>query len=621
MSATAEPMTETEGKEELQFQAEVARVLDIVVNSLYSNKDIFLRERLVPGKENKTLTISDNGIGMTRDELIKNLGTIAHSGSQTFLEALKQKNESGLDLIGQFGVGFYSAFLVADEVEVTSRAADSDQAWRWTSSAHGTFTVEPVEKETRGTDIKLHLKADQADRQLTEYHLKDLVSRYSDYVSHPIELLVEREETIESPEAEEGDEKAEKKTEKISRFETINRGKAIWEQHRDEIKDEQYKEFYKHLTHDYDEPLAWNHFKIEGTQMFKGLLYTPKRPPFDMFDQNKRRGVKLYVKRVFIMDDCEELLPPWLRFLRGVIDSDDLPLNVSRELLQEENIVRTIKKQVIKKTFDMLEELATDEDAEKYKSFWTAFGIVLKEGLHASFEYRDRLAKLTRYRSSASEFTSLAEYVERMPEGQKAIYFVIGDNVKAIEGSPHTEALRKRGFEVLYFTDAVDEWAIQGLTEFEGKRLVSAMKGELDLDTTDEDKESADEKGKALEGLFGKIKSVLEEQVNEVKLSTRLTDSPCCLIVPEHGMHAHMERLLRAHDREIPTIKRIFEVNPDHAIIQHLQKAHTADADSGQVKEWIELLHDQALITEGSSIKDPQGFAKRITALMTATLG
>jgi len=555
---------------------------------------------------------------MTKAELIENLGTIAHSGSKRFLEQL-QAAGGGADkseLIGQFGVGFYSAFLVADRVTVETRAAGSDEAWRWSSEAKETYEIEPMaELPGRGTRVTLYLKDDQGEFT-GEWKIRDLVERYSDYVSHPIELLTEREEEVPSSDGSDAEkDDAEKTTKKVSAYQKINRGTALWKRLRSDVEKEQYDEFYRHLTRDFEPPIGHTHFKIEGTQLFSGLLFIPKRQPFDLFDRNKRRGVRLYVRRVFIMDDCAELLPEWLRFVRGIIDSDDLPLNVSREMLQSDRIVRTIKKQVVKKTLDLLEEMAK-ERAEDYETFWKSFGAVLKEGLHLDFENRERIAKLCRFGSSKARLTSLADYKERMPEGQTAIYYLIGESRAQVEGSPHAEALTKRGFEVLYLTDAVDEWAVEGLREFDGTRLVSAMKAELDLEETDDEKKAHEKRKGELESLLTCLESLLKDEVKEVRISKRLTDSPCCLVIPEGGLHAHMERLLRAHDRDVPAVKRVFEVNPDHPIIRSLQRLHAQDPKSDRIEAWARLLHDHALITEGSPLKDPQGFARRLSALL-----
>ncbi|MFY0580436.1 molecular chaperone HtpG [Cystobacter fuscus] len=621
-------------RETHHFQAEINQLLNLVINSLYSHKEIFLRElvsnasdaldklrfrsvtepellggesaleiHIIPDAEKGTLTLEDTGIGMTHDELVKNLGTIAHSGSREFLDMVAQRGQKDVNLIGQFGVGFYSAYLVADRVEVVSRAAGQSQAWRWTSDAKGSFTVEPAERATRGTSITLHLKEDQKEF-LGEWRLRELIKQYSDYVSHPIHLEVKKTTG----------EGADAKTE--TKREVVNKASALWQRAKSEITDEQYQEFYKHLSHDWEAPLAWTHFRTEGNQVFTGLLFVPKHPPFDLNNQ-EQRGVRLFVKRVLIMDRCEEMLPQWLRFVRGVVDSDDLPLNVSRELLQDSAVVQGIRKHVTKKTLDMLEKLAKDKP-EDYRSFWQAFGPVLKEGLAVDMEYREKIGSLLRYESSREEgLTSLADYVSRMKEGQEAIYYVFGETRKAVVDSPHLEALKKRGYEVLYMTDPVDEWASQGLKDFQGKPLVSAMHADLKLKETDEEKREKEERAKGLGPLAEKMKEVLKEQVREVRASDRLTDSPCCLVVPEGGSHAFVERLLRERGRSIPRAKRILEVNPQHPIIQHLSALQQKEPGSEQLKEWVEMLYDQALLTEGSSVEDPNRFARRMTALMT----
>ncbi|HLM45900.1 MAG TPA: molecular chaperone HtpG [Myxococcaceae bacterium] len=628
-------MTVDTQRETHKFQAEINQLLNLVINSLYSHKEIFLRElvsnasdaldklrfrsvtepellegasaleiHVIPDADKGTLTLEDTGIGMSHDELVKNLGTIAHSGSREFLDMVAQRGQKDVNLIGQFGVGFYSAYLVADRVEVVSRAAGKDsQAWRWTSDAKGSFTVEPAERASRGTSVILHLKEDQKEF-LDEWRLRSLITQYSDYVNHPIKLQVQKTTG-------EGDAQ---KTE--TQLEVVNKASALWQRSKSEITDEQYQEFYKHLTHDWEAPLAWTHFRTEGNQVFTSLLFLPKRPPFDL-NTPDQRGVRLFVKRVLIMDRCEEMLPQWLRFVRGVVDSDDLPLNVSRELLQDSAVVTGIRKHLTKKTLDMLEKLAKDK-AEDYRTFWQAFGTVLKEGLAVDTEYREKLGALVRYESSREEgLTSLADYVSRMKEGQEAIYYIFGESRKAVVDSPHLEALKKRGYEVLYMTDPVDEWAAQGLREFQGKPLVSAMHADLKLKETDEEKREKEQRAKGLGPLAERMKEVLKEHVREVRVSDRLTDSPCCLVVPEGGSHAFVERMLRERGRSVPRTKRILEVNPSHPIIDYLRAVTEKEASSPQVAEWVELLYDQALLTEGSSVEDPNRFARRMTALMT----
>ncbi|MCY1001285.1 molecular chaperone HtpG [Myxococcus sp. MISCRS1] len=634
MTVDASPQRETHA-----FQAEINQLLSLVINSLYSHKEIFLRElvsnasdaldrlrfraitepelladapelelRIIPDAQKNTLTIEDTGVGMSHDELVKNLGTIAHSGSREFIQAMTQRGQKDMQLIGQFGVGFYSAYLVADRVEVVSRAAGKDsQAWKWTSEAHGTFTVEPAERAARGTSVILHLKEDQKEF-LDEWRVRSLITQYSDYVGHPIKLQVTKTTGT-------GDDA---KTE--SSLEVVNKASALWQRSRSDITDEQYQEFYKHLTHDWEKPLAWTHFKADGNQQFTGLLFLPKNPPFDLNAQ-QQRGVRLFVKRVFIMDRCEELVPQWLRFVRGVIDSDDLPLNVSRELLQDSQVVRAIRKHVVKKSLDLLEKLAKDKP-EDYTTFWKAFGTVLKEALATEAEHKDKVGGLLRYESSRDEgLTSLADYVSRMKEGQEALYYIYGESRKAVEDSPHLEALKQRGYEVLFMTDPVDEWAAQGLREFQGKPLVSALQADLKLQSTDEQKKEHEEKSEGLKGLTSRMKDVLQDSVREVRVSDRLTDSPVCLVVPEGGSPAYLERLLQQRGKGMPRVKRILEVNPKHPVIEHLKTLHAQDPAQAQVAEWIELLHDQALLTEGSTISDPNRFARRLTTLLTQVAG
>jgi molecular chaperone HtpG len=591
-----------------RFQAEVNQVLHLVIHSLYSHKEIFLRElisnasdaldklrfraitepalvgddtkyeiRIVPDAEKGTLTISDNGVGMTHDELTENLGTIARSGSRAFLEALAQKGQRDVQLIGQFGVGFYSAWLVADHVDVVSRAAGRDDAWRWSSDAKETYTLEADTRASRGTDIVLHLRDDQKEF-LEDWRLRELVTKYSDYVSHPIQLGTKKEGATELS------------------FETLNRANAIWQRPKSEVTEEQYADFYKHLTHDNEAPLAHTHFRVEGTQQFVGLLF---------------------VRRVFIMDQCEEILPTWLRFVRGVVDSDDLPLNVSRETLQDSATVRAIKKQVVKRSLDLLEDLAKNKP-DQYVTFWKAFGAVLKEGLAQDWEYREKLSSLVRYESTLSETpTSLADYVSRMRSGQDAIYYVFGESRKALEQSPHLEALRSRGYEVLFMTDPIDEWAAEGIREFQGKKLVSAMRADLALDSSDDAKKDLEARAGELKGLLEAMKSALGERVSDVRVSDRLTDSPACLVVPVGASHAYLEKLLKESGREVSRGKRVFEVNPKHPLIENLRALHAREPEAARTKEWIEMLYDQAVLTEGSRPEDPNAFAKRLTALLT----
>src|SRR5450432_79225 len=617
------------------FKAEVSQVLHLVVNSLYSHKEVFLRElvsnasdaldkrrfealthpelatsnelkiQISADRDASTLTIS--GIGMTAAELEQNLGTIARSGTREFLTKVsraKEAGDQGLQLIGQFGVGFYSAYLVADRVDVITRHAGEEQAQRWSSDAQESFTIEPATRAEAGTTLVLHVKDEQKEF-LSEGRLRELVRRYSDYIGHPIELGV-------TPKDKEG-------AAKEPVFERINQASALWQRTPSDVTEEQYTEFYRHLTHDYEPPLGHRHFKVEGTQLFAGLLFLPKRAPFDLYDPAAKHGIRLHVRRVFVMEDCAELLPNFLRFVRGVVDSEDLPLNVSRELLQDSKLVRVIKKQVVNHSLSMIEELA-GKDAAVFAKFWADFGAVVKEGLHFESEHRERIAKIVRYESSTQPgLTTLGEYVSRMKEGQKAIYYATGSSRTLLDSSPHLEALKKRGYEVLFMTDGVDPFAVTSLGEFDGKQLVSAMDENLDLaeeELSDEQRAAETEQKKQAEPLVERFKAVLASKVGEVRLSTRLTDSPVCLVIPEGGMAPHIERLMMARQLGMPAQKRILELNPGHPLIQNLERRDRENP--GNVAAWIELLYDQALIAEGSPLDNPAAFAHRLTTLLTS---
>jgi molecular chaperone HtpG len=614
------------------FQAEVNQVLNLVIHSLYSNKEIFLRElvsnasdaldkrrfaaleqpalldegetlkiRIIPDAAAGTLTIWDNGIGMTEAELCKNLGTIAWSGSREFLQNLKQA-EGGQalpQLIGQFGVGFYSAYLVADKVSVTSRAAGSATAVRWESTGEDGFTVAPAERESVGTSVVLHLKAEQRE-YLEQSRLRQLIQRYSDYVAHSIELPKSGE------------------AEKEPEFEAVNRASALWQRSPKDVTAEQYTEFYKHLTHDWEAPLGHRHFQIEGTQMFTGLLFVPGRAPFDLFDSEAEHGLRLHVRRVFVMENCADLAPRWLRFLRGVVDSEDLPLNVSRETLQDSRVVKAIRKQVVHQSLELLTEIAS-ERSEDYEKFWRAFGIVLKEGLYFETDSKEKLEKLLRFESSLlGKLVSLDEYVAAMPEGQAAIYYALGPSQKVASSSPHLERVKKAGFDVLLLTDPVDSFAINSLTEYAGKPLVSVTAEDLKLPGGAEaEAEAKVEPSPAAEGLFTRFRDVLKEKVTEVRASKRLTDSPACLVQAEGALPPHIERLLRAQKREMPSQRRILELNLEHPLVKSVTVLDEREPGSERVRDWLELLYDQALLAEGSPIEDPAGFAKKLTRLLT----
>jgi molecular chaperone HtpG len=608
------------------FQAEVSQVLRLVIHSLYSNQEIFLREllsnasdaldkrrfsalqtpsvwsadetlkvQLIPNKEQGTLTISDNGIGMGEEELKQSLGTIAWSGSREFLKKLEQQSSDAPQLIGQFGVGFYSAFLVAERVEVISRAAGTDQAYRWESTGEGGFSTDVAERASAGTSIILHLKK-EALEYLDPYRLRQLVERYSDYLSYPIELL---------------------KTGTENEFEPINRGTALWQRSPKDVTAEQYEELYKHLTHDWQPPLGHRHFRIEGTQEFSGLVYVPSRAQVDLFEPDAKHGVRLHVRRVLIMESCEELLPRWLRFVRGVVDSEDLPLNVSREVLQDSKIVRTIKKQVQNQVLDLLGDLARDKPAD-YEKFWGLFGPILKEGLHFDPDTGDKLNKLLRYESAATgKLVSLDEYLAAAPAEQQAIYYVTAPSKAVASQSPHLEQVRKKGYDVLLMTDAVDPFAVAGLHEYGGKPVVSVASPDLKLGGEDE-KKPEEPKSKEQTALLDRFSSVLKEQVSSVKASTRLHDSPACLIVPDGGLPPQIERLMRAQGRELPKSQRILELNLEHPLLKNLQRLEDAAPGSEKVQEWMHLIYDQALLAEGTPLEDPAAFAKRLTRLFTS---
>ncbi len=633
----------TQQAETFAFQAEVSQVLSLVVNSLYAHREVFLREllsnasdaldhlsfravtepevmgddkdleiRIAVDTDARTIAISDNGIGMTHDELVKNLGTIAQSGTRELAAALREQGTGDAALIGQFGVGFYSGFLVAERVSVTSRAAASDEAWCWSSDGATGFTVEGAERQGRGTDVVLHLRDDEELGDfLRDWTLRELVRKYSDYVRHPIRLRTEK------PTDPKGDENGETTVS----WEQVNRGAALWTRPRSEVEHEQYVEFYKHLTHDWEEPLGYRHFKVEGMQELGGILFVPKRPAMD-FASGRRKGMRLFVRRVFVMDDCEELMPEWLRFMRGVVDSDDLPLNVSREFLQKDRTTAAIRKQIVRQAIALLEEMAGEDSDTDYEAFWNSFGAVLKEGVHYEPKHKDKIAKLLRYHTSADRgLVSLEQYIEHMPAEQDAIYYVTAQSQAAAAGSPQIEALRAREYEVLYMTDPVDEWVVESLPEFREKKLVSAAKGALDLPESDEDKQKREEQTESLAGLAERMQTALSEHVQEVRVSTRLTDSPACLVVDEGGMAPHIERMLRAHQRGAAAQQRILEVNPDHPVIEHLRALAGDDDHSETVDDWSRLLFDQALVAEGSPPTDPSGFARRITSLLTRAIG
>lgn len=633
-----------------QFQTEVQKLLDLVIHSLYSNKDIFLRElisnasdaidkarfeahsnesllegnsdwkiKLVPDKNAGTLTIIDNGIGMGMAEVEENIGTIARSGTKAFMDALKEaKDSNNPELIGQFGVGFYSSFMVADRVTLTTRkAGDTKAACCWESTGDGSYTIEECEKETRGTEIVLHLKEEMKE-YLDEWKIRSIVKKYSDYVQYPVTMDITRTEPARGMDGKviEGGGDIEKTTE-----ETLNSMKAIWTRPKSDITEEEHEEFYKHISHDFDKPFRSIHYAAEGVSEFKALLYLPAHKPYDLFSQERKRGVHLYVKRVFITDNCEALLPDYLRFVRGVVDSSDLPLNVSREILQEDVQIRRIQKSLVSKILSTLGEIR-DKEPEEYLKFYQEFGPVLKEGLHFDYANKEKLQDLVLFESSATEAgkpVSLKEYVERMPEGQKEIYFITGTSREMVANSPHLEAFRSKGYEVLFLTDPVDEWVVQALTEYDGKKLKAVDRGDVELESEEEKKAGEEKKKEQQEqyrDLLDFIKGKLDDRVKEVRFSSRLTESACCLVADEYGLNANMERIMKAMNQDVPKSKRILELNPNHPIMQVLEKRYEADKADPKLVDYCELLLDQALLTEGSPIKDPLKFTKLIAELM-----
>ncbi|WP_300329692.1 molecular chaperone HtpG [Accumulibacter sp.] len=628
-------------KETLGFQAEVKQLLNLMIHSLYSNKEIFLRElisnasdacdrlrfealnntslygddaelkiRVAFDKEAHTLTISDNGIGLSRDEAVQHLGTIAKSGTREFFSALTGDQAKDAHLIGQFGVGFYSSYIVADKVTVISRRAglEASQAVRWESSGEGDFTVEMIERAQRGTEVTLHLRSGE-DEFLSNWKLRSIIRKYSDHITLPI--VMKKEEW--------NDEK--KEHVQTDEDETVNQASALWTRPKSEISDEQYNEFYKHVAHDFDEPLAHVHARVEGKQEYTQLLYIPSKAPFDLFDRTARHGIKLYVRRVFIMDDAEQLMPLYLRFVRGVVDSNDLPLNVSREILQQSRDIETIRGGCVKRVLGMLEALADSDEAadrEKYGKFWKEFGRVLKEGVGEDFANKERIAKLLRFASThadtADETVSLADYVLRMKEGQEKIYYVTAETFTAAKHSPHLEIFRKKGIEVLLLSERVDEWVTGNLTEFDGKPLQSVAKGGLDLGKLEDaaEKEAAEKAADEYKELIDKVKTTLGEKVKDVRVTHRLTDSPSCLVADEYDIGGNLQRILKAAGQQAPASKPILEINPTHPAVQRLKYEETRFAD------WANLLLEQATLAEGGTLDDPAGFVRRINDLMLA---
>jgi len=625
-------------KTNMEFKTEVKQLLDLMIHSLYSHKEIFLRElisnasdaidraryesltnqdvmegesawkiKIIPDKDADTLTISDNGIGMTKDELVQALGTIAHSGTKEFLAALQSKElKDNPELIGQFGVGFYSSFMVSDSVTVVTRKAGTKgQGVKWNSSADGFFTVEDVEKQTKGTDVILQLKEDEK-KYLEEWEIRDIIRKYSDYIEHPVVMDVEREKESELKKGEKV---------KIREEEILNSQKAIWLKDRSSITQEEYNEFYKHVSHDFTDPARVIHFRAEGTSEFTALLYIPSRIPIDIFYKEYKIGPTLYVKRVQIMDHCEELIPRYLRFVKGVVDSSDLPLNVSREILQSNRQVAVINKNITKKVLDTLSEMKKNEP-DAYLTFYKEFGRVLKEGIHFDFSRKEAIADLLLFHSTdrpADQYTSLQEYVDRMKEGQNDIYYITGTAYDEVKKSPYLEAFREKGYEVLIMLDEVDDFIVGGL-DYKGKKFKSVIKGDISIDKEKEkEKKEAEKKYKALIEL---IKDKLKDDVKDVRLSGRLKDTACCLVGDEGDLDPQMEKLMKAMGQNVPQGKRVLEINPSHPLFEAMKKLFEKEQKSAVLDGYIQLLYDQALLLEGSKPKDPAAFASAITRLM-----
>ncbi len=621
-------------KETLGFQTEVKQLLHLMIHSLYSNKEIFLRElisnasdaadklrfealakpelleggdplkiRVSYDKDAKTVTLEDNGIGMSRDDVIAHLGTIAKSGTADFMKNLSGDQKKDSTLIGQFGVGFYSAFIVADEVEVFTRRAGlpASEGVHWASKGEGEFEVATVEKADRGTRIVLHLKSGE-EEFADGWRLRNIIKKYSDHIALPIEL----------PKEQHGDDAAVE-----VEWETVNRASALWTRPRTEVKDEEYQEFYKHVSHDFEDPLSWSHNKVEGKLEYSSLLYVPARAPFDLYQREAPRGLKLYVQRVFIMDQADEFLPLYLRFIKGVVDSNDLSLNISREILQKDPIIDSMKSALTKRVLDMLEKLAKNEP-EQYQSFWKNFGQVIKEGPAEDFANKEKIAGLLRFASThnvdGEQTVALTDYITRMKEGQDKIYFLTGESYAQVKNSPHLEVFRKKGIEVLLLTDRIDEWLMSYLTEFDGKSFVDVARGDLDLGKLDseEDKKAQEEVAKSKEGLLERLKAALGEHVSEVRVSHRLTDSPAILAIGEQDMGMQMRQILEASGQKVPDSKPIFEINPAHPLIEKLD----AEQSEERFGDLSHILFDQAALAAGDSLKDPAAYVQRLNKLL-----
>ncbi len=634
-----------EGKAQThQFKTEVKQLMNIIINSLYSHREIFLRElisnasdaldklrfraqteselfgddtdlkiRITVDKKKRTLEIADNGIGMTYDEVVENIGTIAKSGTAGFLDSLGTTGKQGAvtpELIGQFGVGFYSAFIVADKVTLISRAAGHERATKWESAGDGSYTIEAVNKKTRGTTILLKLKKAEKDEEdfTEEWTIRGIVKKHSDFVAYPIVMDVERTEPVLD-----ADGKPEKdKTQKIIREETLNSMKAIWTKDKKEVTQEEHNEFYRHISHDWNPPLTHLHLKLEGTTEYNALLYIPSKTPFDLFTHEAKHGIQLYSKRVFIMENCKELMPQYLAFIKGVVDAPDLNLNVSREILQQDALVRNIKKNLVKKILDLLAGMEQD----KYETFYAEFGHIFKAGISQDFDNKDKIAALLRYKTTRSDgkYSSLTDYISRMKPEQKDIYYITGDSLTTLLNSPHLERLKEKDIEVLLMTDPIDEWVIRDLHEFDKKTFKSAEKGDLELDKVD------DEKKEQYTALFDFIKTSLEEKVKEVKPSTHLKDSVACLSGDAYDMSAYMEKILKASGQDVPKTKRVLELNMDHPLLAKIKALHEKDKEAPALKDYTDLLFDLAVISEGGKLDNPSRFGKVIGDLMAGAI-
>jgi len=629
-------MTVAANAETRGFETEVNQLLDLMIHSLYSNKEIFLRElisnasdacdklrftavsdaslyekdielkvKISYDKDARTITINDNGIGMTRDEVIENIGTIAKSGTQSFLDSITGDQKNDANLIGQFGVGFYSSFIVAEQVTLRTRKAGEkpSKGVEWTSQGKGEYEIKSVEKLARGTEITLKLREGE-DELLNDWKLRSIVTSYSDHIDFPVVMDKSAE-----PSEEGGETDIEE--------ETINQASALWIRPKAKIKKEEYREFYKHVAHDYEDPIDWSHNRVEGTNEYISLLYIPARAPFDLYDRESRRGIKLYVKRVFIMEDADQLMPRYLRFVRGLIDSNDLPLNISREILQGSKIIENIRTGSVKKVLGMLEKMAKNKP-EKYQKFWVEFGKVLKEGPAEDFANREKIAKLLRFSTTQTgdeeQTVTLDDYISRMQEGQGKIYFIAADSHAAAKNSPHLEIFKKKGIEVLLLSDRVDEWLTSNLTEFDGKKLQSVAKGELDLDKDEASEKELEEKIKSSEKLVKRIKKTLGDRVEDVRVTNRLTDSPACIVLNEHDMAMHMQRILKEAGHAMPSSKPILEINPDHPIVKKLG----GEKSKKKFDDWSDILFDQAILAEGGQLEDPASFVTKLNKMLVS---